>query len=160
MCDIREWQNLEINELHISLKKKGSKFPNLQFLIRRHVFQSEGSQAGFGLLEEILNGVTSHQFFLVGLGAELAWLQTPRVPYNAALSNTQMFPDSILEGAELANRVTGTAEVVESALKEMDSWHHLTFPSAPGPVCLQISVKLCWTDWLAQGQRCLHFMTS
>lgn len=38
------------------------------------------------------------------------------------LSNTLMFPDSMLEGAELANRVTETAEAeVESALKEMDS---------------------------------------
>lgn len=141
-------------------RKRAVNFQICSFWSGDKFSKSEGSQAGFGLLEEILNGVTSHQFFLVGLGAELAWLQTPRVPYNAALSNTQMFPDSILEGAELANRVTGTAEVVESALKEMDNWHHLTFPSAPGPVCLQISVKLCWTDWLAQGQRCLHFMTS
>lgn len=39
----------------------------------------------------------------------------------SALSNTEMFPDSMLEGAELANRVTETAEATESALKEMDS---------------------------------------
>lgn len=39
----------------------------------------------------------------------------------SALSNTEMFPDPMLEGAELANRVIGTAEAAESALKEMDS---------------------------------------
>lgn len=92
--------------------------------------------------------------------------------------HTQMFPDSMLEGAKIGLRnfrvgiaspgwaicrVTGTAEAMESALR---NWMacidrpfllHLgsTQQGRPGPLCLQISVKWCWTDWLAQGQRCL-----
>lgn len=62
-------------------RKRAVNFQTCSFWSGDMFSELEGSQAGFGLLEEILNGETSHQFFLVGLWAELAWPQTPRVTY-------------------------------------------------------------------------------
>lgn len=99
-------------------QKKGSKFPNLQFLIRRHVFQIGGQPSRVWFVGRNIEWGDFTSILSCWTGGRIG--MTPNSKSN--LSNTRMFPDSMLEGAELANRVTETAEAeVESALKEMDS---------------------------------------
>lgn len=99
-------------------QKKGSKFPNLQFLIRRHFFQIGGQPSRVWFVGRNIEWGDFTSILSCWTGGRIG--MTPNSKSN--LSNTRMFPDSMLEGAELANRVTDTAEAeVESALKEMDS---------------------------------------
>lgn len=91
---------------------------DIQFLIRRHVFRIEGQPSRVWFVGRNIEWGDFTSILSCWAGGRIG--MTPNSKSN--LSNTRMFPDSMLEGVELANRVTETAEAeVESALKEMDS---------------------------------------